>query len=131
MRADDDHDELMRAWIDNRLLEQIEDYLSRGRRLAASEHMALRRQWVAAMKLWSSKAANAEDHKLREDIQAEIQLRGHRLPYDLVKEELAQLTKMSSTFMDGLGPGDRARISRSLGGQLDAFDASIKQRLKN
>jgi hypothetical protein len=131
MHADDDHDELMRAWIDNRLLEQVEDYLGRGRRLAGSDHAVLRRHWIAAMKLWSAKAANAEDHKLREDIQAEMQLRGHRLPYELVKEELAKLTTMSSAFMDGLGPDDRARISRTLGGQVEAFHASIKQRLKN
>ena len=131
MAADDDNDELMRGWIDNRLLDQIQDYVGRGRRLAGIDYARLRRQWIASMNLWSTKSANAEDHKLREDIQAELQLRGHPLPYDCVKDDLARLTVMSEAFIESLKPEDRARMSRRIGTQIDTFHASVKKSLKN
>jgi hypothetical protein len=131
MPANDDHDALMRGWIDTRLLDQIEDYIGRGRRLTGVDYGTLRRQWIAAMRLWSTKSANAEDHKLREDIQAELQLRGYQLPYDCVKDELAQLTAMSEVFIASLKPEDRARMSRRLGAQIETFHASVKKNVKN
>jgi hypothetical protein len=131
MSKNDDHDALMRGWIDNRLLDQIQDYIARGRRLTGIDYATLRRQWIAAMKLWSTKSANAEDHKLREDIQAELQLRGYQLPYDSVKDELARLTAMSEVFIESLKPEDRARMSRRIGTQIETFHASVKKSLKN
>jgi len=131
MSADRDYDELMRGWIENRLLDQIQDYIGRGRRLVGIDYAKLRREWIAGMKLWSTKSANAEDHKLREDIQAELQLRGYQLPYDSVKDELSKLTAMSEIFIDSLKPEDRARMSRRIGTQIETFHASVKKSLKN
>jgi hypothetical protein len=92
----DDQNKLLHGLIDNRSREHIEDYVRRGRQLASRDDVYLRHAWVGAMKIWNAKLANAVDHKLREDIQAEMLLRGYQPPFELVKEEMKTLDDRSN-----------------------------------
>lgn len=125
----DEQCQLIRSWIERQVLEQIADYLARGRALAGRDYALLRRHWVTQMSLWSTKAASAEDHKLREDIQAEMRVRGFQPPYDAVKDDLVRLAAMSKAFVDSLSPHDRRRF-RTTDGQFRAFRDGTKTMAK-
>jgi hypothetical protein len=125
----DEQCQLIRSWIERQVLKQIADYLARGRALAGRDYAMLRRHWIRQMSLWSTKAANAEDHKLREDIQAEMRVRGFQPPYDVVKDDLVRLAAISKAFVDSLNPQDRRRFGAA-DGQFRAFRDGIKTMAK-
>jgi hypothetical protein len=105
----DEQNKLVDGLIDNRSQEHIEDYVGRGRQLASRDDVYLRHAWVGAMKIWNAKLANAVDHKLREDIQAEMLLRGYQPPFELVKEEMKTLDYRSYAPITD----SRAQIAKS------------------
>jgi hypothetical protein len=127
----DDQCNLIRNCIERQVLEQVADYVERGRSLAGRDFAELRRHWIRQMRLWSNKSASAEDHKLREDIQAEMRIRGFQPPYEAVKDELARLAAMSKAFVDSLSPQDRRRFNRTRDSQFRALRDSTRRMAKN
>jgi len=127
----DEQCQLIRNWIERQVPEQIADYVDRGRMLAGRDYAELRRHWIYQMRLWSAKSASAEDHKLREDVQAEMRIRGFQPPYDAVKDELVRLEAMSKAFVDSLSPLDRRRFNRTRDSEFQAFRDSTRRLAKS
>jgi hypothetical protein len=73
------------AWLTNQQLQRLQDYLKRGRPFASAPLEELRPRSVALMRQWS-KSIRGFDHRERDDIEAEMQLRKVEPPLDLVKE---------------------------------------------
>jgi len=126
----DDQCKLIRNWIERQVLEQIADYLARGRALAGRDYALLRRHWIAQMALWSSKTASPEDHKLREDIQAEMRIRGFQPPYEAVKDDLLRLAAMAQDAAEAQQHG-RRRFRRAADAAYEALRASTKSGSKS
>jgi hypothetical protein len=125
--SDGDDWQFVRSWIERQVSAQIADYVGRGRPLAAAEFVALRQHWIAQMGLWSNKTASAEDHKMREDIEAEMRIRGYAPPFEAVKEDLGRLAAMSRAFADGLSPLERRRFNRRMDLHSQALRGSVKR----
>jgi hypothetical protein len=125
--SDGDDWQFVRSWIERQVSAQIADYVGRGRPLAVIEFVVLRRHWIAQMELWSNKTASAEDHKLREDIQAEMRIRGYAPPFEAVKEDLLRLAAISRAFAEGLSPLERRRFNRKMELHSHALRESVKR----
>jgi hypothetical protein len=109
------------AYLRNQEQEQADDYRKRGRKLAAVETEHLKQQWVDAFKRWA--AGNRADHRVREDIQAELLIRGHEVPFELVQGELAALKATSRATDERLfrDPARLARADAALSEEVEAF----------
>jgi hypothetical protein len=125
--SDVDDWQFVRSWIERQVPGEIADYVRRGRPLAATEFVVLRRHWIAQMELWSNKTAGAEDHKLREDIQAEMRIRGYAPPFEVVRDDLVRLAAMSRAFAEGLSPLERRRFNRKVELNSQALRESVKR----
>ena len=133
MGADDNHGDLVRSWLENLTIEQMRSYGGRGRHLAKTGDAELRLAWVDAMNLWAADLATDTTHKAREDLQAEMLLRGYQPPFELVKGALDTLQDRTNarTFVLRRDPVQLAQAERCLTEHLDAFRESIERRPKN
>jgi hypothetical protein len=75
------------AWLRNQGLDQVEDYVRRGRQFGGVDADELRRGWVAAYKAGARDLQNVDARKLSDDLEAELSLRGEEPPYSQVKAE--------------------------------------------
>jgi hypothetical protein len=76
------------TFLEHRRMEQIKDYLDRGRRFAALDVRQLSEDWIIAVRSWLS-CKDRECEQMMDDLTAELQLRRSEPPYDAVKQELA------------------------------------------
>lgn len=60
------------------------DYLQRGRLLRRVGSPELKRRWQALFREWSKDLRAPLDHRLRRDIESELELRGEEVPIDPV-----------------------------------------------
>jgi len=69
-------------------MEQIQDYLARGRRFAKLDVGQLKEDWIIAVRSWlAHKDRTAE--RMMDGLAAELRLRGLEPPYGAVEQELA------------------------------------------
>jgi hypothetical protein len=80
----------MLALVQNRELDELENYISRGRQLKHTPTEELERRWAELMREWV-KNYTGFDHRERTDVQAELELRGIELPMHLVEEIMPSL----------------------------------------
>jgi hypothetical protein len=68
------------------------------------------------------------DHRERQDIEAEMQLRKVDPPFDLVKDVLETLRRKSKEHMDELlqDPARFARLEEKLAEEIEQFEATAK-----
>jgi hypothetical protein len=78
-----DVEDFISSYIDNMSLEQLRDYVKRGRQFALMGIDNLNARWVESFNAWAiSRDSNGQEW---EDIAAEFTFRGLRPPFDLVK----------------------------------------------
>jgi hypothetical protein len=85
-------EEDLTAWLRNQGLDQVEDYVRRGRQFGGVDVDEVKRGWVAAYKVWARDLQNADARKIADDLEAELSLRGEEPPYSLVKAEQEAVT---------------------------------------
>jgi len=95
-------EEDLTAWLQNQGLDQVEDYVGRGRQFGGVDADELRRGWVAAYKVWARDLQNVDARKLSEDLEAELSLRGEEPPYSLVKAEHDAVTAAAMAAAEDL-----------------------------
>jgi hypothetical protein len=61
---------------------QLASYLQRGRYLAGVSIEKLREDWITRYREWAKDIKAPQDHRSRDDIEAELDLRGEELPPD-------------------------------------------------
>jgi uncharacterized protein (DUF2164 family) len=81
---------LPEIWIQNELLEQTRDYLTRGRRFERLRLDQLNKVWAEAFRQFVRRKIGPHLRDM-DDAGAEIRLRGEEFPTDLVTLEVEQL----------------------------------------
>jgi hypothetical protein len=122
-------DQEMRAYLESLRLEATADYVRRGRLLAALDDKELCLRWADLFRGWVAADFGAGyDHKEREDVESELQLRGKDPPFDRVPGEMAALREKSKARTDALlgNPELAERVEQRINADLDAFRRGIK-----
>ena len=98
--------ELIDQFLQQKKMEQTQDYLGRGRRFAGLDAVQLSEDWVSAVRRWLARKDRSREQTM-DDLAAELELRGAEPPYHAVKQELAagfaaiekvEQTKVSKQF---------------------------------
>jgi hypothetical protein len=87
-------DPMMLAMLRNQDMEDLADYLNRGRLLAETPVDQLKSRWVQLMHEWV-KNFKKTDHRERNDIQAELGLRRIEIPMKLIEDLIPTLQGLS------------------------------------
>ena len=122
--------DIVEAWLANKGLERLADYLQRGRPLAGVPLEELRERWVALMRAWARRAPGREPDSEREDIEAEMKVRRVEPPFDLAQDAVdALIEKSRKTTAELLKNPERyGEAERQLSAEIADFEASTKQR---
>ena len=81
---------LPEVWLQNELLEQTRDYLTRGRRFGRLRLDQLNKVWTEAFRQFVRRKIGLHIRDM-DDAGAELRLRGKEFPTDLVTSEVEQL----------------------------------------
>jgi hypothetical protein len=79
---------ILNAFLQHKSMEQMQDYLARGRRFAKLDIGRLNEDWVIAVRSWLAHKHRTKE-RLMDDLAAELRLRGLEPPYGAVEQELA------------------------------------------
>jgi hypothetical protein len=92
MTNDDVHEDRARvivdAFLQNKSMEQKQDYLARGRRFGKLDVAQLNEGWIMAVGSWLAHKSQ-RDELLMDDLASELRLRRLEPPYRAVEQELA------------------------------------------
>jgi hypothetical protein len=124
-----DQTKLLEKLINTRSQENTDSYVERGRELAGKDDLYLKHAWIGAMKLWSSKLADAVAHDKREDLQSEMLLRGYPPPFELAKTAMEILCLNPDVHLLSLQSAERTRggkLRRVISGLRGGFDRKPK-----
>jgi hypothetical protein len=88
--GDDRANAMAEAFLQHRLMEETQQYLSRGRRFEATPDEELRLYWTEAFRKWFQTRSPGHVRE-PDDLSAELRLRGQDPPYDSVKAELSRM----------------------------------------
>jgi hypothetical protein len=83
-----DPEAMVKAFLQHKITEQMQDYLTRGRRFAKLDVAQLNADWITAVRSWLAHKDRANERKM-DDLAAELRLRGVEPPYAAVEQELA------------------------------------------
>jgi hypothetical protein len=83
-----DPEAMVKAFLQYKSMEQMQDYLTRGRRFAKLDVAQLNADWIIAVRSWLAHKDRANERKM-DDLAAELRLRGVEPPYAAVEQELA------------------------------------------
>lgn len=72
-------------------MEEMRDYLTRGRRFRDADTDTLKQHWVAAFKSWANDLSNRQAVGVVKDSAVELQLRQIEPPYEAVRAETERL----------------------------------------
>ena len=92
---EDELDAGVRSFIAERQMQEVRSYVGRGRSLESASTDQLNSEWVSHVREWAAdpqKTANLR----RDDIQAELILRGLEPPDKLVQDELNAITEAAA-----------------------------------
>ena len=120
--------ETMLAFFENKRMDATADYLRRGRHLAEVDIDELNARWIACFKDYAANFGTGHNHRPREDIESEMQVRGLQPPFESVAEEFAAVIAASKAQADRLlrDPVRLAQKEREITADLEAFQRSFK-----
>jgi hypothetical protein len=117
--------------VDHYRLTRVEEYVRAGRQYRTEETEQLKKLWRAAFQLWATDpSAAAPFVPIMEDLEAELGLRGERLPDD---EQVAAATEKMRANVAALkkeleaDPERMAALTRAVGNEYRAFVATMKK----
>ena len=115
MSDNDPLDDAVEGWLINQQSLSTEDYLKRGRRFKEKEIGFLKERWVELMRAsFNHDKTNIQE---RDDVRAEISLRGEELPAEM-------LTKEMKAFTDSF-PDELERMEREEPERLDEMERDL------
>ena len=83
-----DPEAVVNAFLQHKSMQQMQDYLGRGRRFAKLDVERLKKDWIIAVRSWLPHKDRTKE-RMMDDLAAELRLRGLEPPYGAVKQELA------------------------------------------
>jgi hypothetical protein len=84
----EDPEAVVNAFLQHKSLEQMQDYLARGRRFTKLDVRQLTEDWIIAVRSWLAHKGRTKE-RMMDDLTAELRLRGLEPPYGAVEQELA------------------------------------------
>jgi hypothetical protein len=78
---------VVNAFLQHKSLQQMEDYLARGRRFTKLDVAQLNADWIIAVRSWLAHKHRTNE-RMMDDLAAELRLRGLEPRYGAVKQEL-------------------------------------------
>jgi len=83
-----DPEAMVNAFLQHKSMEQMQDYLARGRRFAELDIGRLNKDWIIAVRSWLANKDRTKE-RMMDDLAAELRLRGVEPAYAAVEQELA------------------------------------------
>ena len=83
-----DPEAIVKAFLQHKSMEQMQDYLARGRRFAKLDVERLNKDWLIAVRSWLAHKHHTKE-RMMDDLAAELRLRGLEPPYGAVEQDLA------------------------------------------
>jgi hypothetical protein len=83
------------AWLESKAVDQVDEYVRRGRRFAALETPALKEAYVISFTRWVD-TNNAETRQDTDDQEAELRLRNEEPPHALLEEQIDVLVEKAA-----------------------------------
>jgi hypothetical protein len=83
-----DPEAIVNAFLQHKSMEQMQNYLARGRGFAKLDVGRLNKDWIIAVRSWLAHKDRTKE-RLMDDLAAELRLRGLEPPYGAVEQELA------------------------------------------
>ena len=99
---------MVNAFLQNKSMEQRQDYLTRGRRFANVEVGRLNADWILAVRRWLS-GKNRPNERTMDDLAAELRLRGLEPPYGAIEQELVNRSAQIPEVEQKQAKGELAR----------------------
>jgi hypothetical protein len=90
-----DPEAMVKAFLQYKIMEQMQDYLNRGRRFAKIDDERLSKDWIIAVRCWLAHKRRAKERTM-DDLAAELRLRGLEPPYGAVEQELADRSSQTN-----------------------------------
>lgn len=116
------------GWLTNEGSRDVEDYVKRGRQFKEKEIGFLKERWIELyLEMFNFDNTNGQE---RNDINAEIELRGEEPPYLTITKELEAYTEKAASEMDRLKkeePDRYADINRDLDIKVANFLNQLKK----
>jgi hypothetical protein len=116
-------EDTLAAFVECEAFDRVADYAKRGRRFNGLDADDLTTRWIAAFKVW---AANPRDRAESDDLEAELQLRGLKSPYDLVRKEFDALIAAAEAIMAENNPRRSLELNVELQRDLVEFVRKTK-----
>src|SRR5215467_15762932 len=104
---------IVNAFLQHKSMNQMQDYLARGRRFVELDMERLNKDWIIAVRGWLAHKHRTKE-RLMDDLVAELQLRGLELPYGAVEQDLADRSAQTSET-------ERKRTAREIAQEIGEF----------
>ena len=114
--ADDpreDPEAVVNAFLQNKSMEQMQDYLARGRRFTKLTVAGLNADWIIVVRSWLAHK-HSTNERMMDDLAAELRLRGIEPPYVAVEHELADRPAQTKET-------ERKKVLRAVARDIDEF----------
>src|SRR5262245_22881517 len=108
-----DPEAIVNAFLQHKSMNQMQDYLARGRRFVGLDMERLNKDWVIALRGWLAHKHRTKE-RLMDDLAAELQLRGLEPPYGAVEQDLADRSTQTSET-------ERNRTVREIAQEIGEF----------
>src|SRR5215510_11354500 len=108
-----DPEAIVNAFLQHKNMEQMQDYLARGRRFAEFDVERLNKDWIIAVRSWLADKHRTKE-RMMDDLAAELRLRGVEPPYGAVEQELADRSAQTNVT-------ERTRTVREIAREIGEF----------
>jgi ribosomal protein L20A (L18A) len=111
----------IRSYSRSQALDRTEDYLKRGRGLAAVPAAELKDRWVETYRIWCADVRNWELQKIANDIESELALRREEVPIERVAEEMRTLAEALKREVKRLDRDQIRRMGEHMLGEIEEY----------
>lgn len=94
-------------------MQNLRDYVSRGRNLEKAPIEQLHGEWVASMRAWATDPQKNHNPR-RDDIEAELALRGLEPPYEMVTDEIDTITRFAAGAMQHMDDAQKEKLNAEI-----------------
>jgi hypothetical protein len=104
---------IVNAFLQHKSMEQMQNYLARGRGFDKLNVGRLNKDWIIAVRSWLAHKDRTKE-RLMDDLAAELRLRGLEPPYGAVEQELADRSVQTNE-------AERKKTVREVAREMGAF----------
>lgn len=101
------------SWLAENQMQDVRNYVSRGRSFESASIDQLNSEWVALMRDWAADPRQSKNPR-RTDIESEMTLRGLEPPYKLVKDELDTITRVAADAMEDMDEAEKEKLNTEI-----------------